>query len=82
MAAQLIGSNLRHADVRRARLNGAVLDGANLEDADLRGADLSLARWGGANLSRARLLQHQIRFIDPSAIIGFESICWSDYLDT
>jgi hypothetical protein len=53
--ADLGGADLRGADLRGADLRGADLRGAYLRGAYLRGADLSGAYLGGADLSRADL---------------------------
>jgi hypothetical protein len=51
--ADLRGADLRGADLRGADLSGADLSGAYLSGADLRGADLSGAYLSGANLRGA-----------------------------
>ncbi len=49
------GANLSNADLRDARLTGALLDSAKKNGADLRGADLANAVLTGANLRQADL---------------------------
>jgi uncharacterized protein YjbI with pentapeptide repeats len=68
---ELVGQNLRQADLRQmdlsraclagADLRGALLDGARLDGADLTGALLDGARLEGAELRRARLVGASLR---------------------
>ncbi len=51
----LLGADLRAANLSRANLRGADLSGADLSGANLRGADLSGADLSGANLREASL---------------------------
>ncbi|GAA3172586.1 pentapeptide repeat-containing protein [Nonomuraea salmonea] len=55
-AAQLIGHNLRDADLTRADLTGADLAGADLAGADLTDADLTRANLENADLENANLI--------------------------
>jgi uncharacterized protein YjbI with pentapeptide repeats len=69
--ADLIGANLRNADLRLATLHDANLIGANLREADLREAnlieaDLSLAHLSGADLSDAHLRDAALIGVDLS----------------
>jgi len=64
--ADLLGANLRDADLRnadlcRANLRNANLRGANLRDADLRNADLCRANLRNANLRGANLSNANLR---------------------
>jgi uncharacterized protein YjbI with pentapeptide repeats len=51
----LIGANLRRADLRGAKFNMTDLSGADLREADLREAKFNRADLSGADLSRANL---------------------------
>jgi uncharacterized protein YjbI with pentapeptide repeats len=51
--ADLIGADLRGADMSRADLRGADMSGADMSGADLRGADMSGANLRGADLRGA-----------------------------
>lgn len=53
--ANLIGANLRRANLQGANLRGACLIAANIKDADLRGADLIGADFRDADLRGANL---------------------------
>ncbi len=59
--ADLIGANLRDANLRDADLIGANLRGADLRDADLIGANLRGANLIGANLRGADLIGANLR---------------------
>ena len=62
--ADLSGANLLGADLRRANLAGADLTGADLSKADLRRADFTGANLTGANLKDAKILS--VKFIDAN----------------
>jgi hypothetical protein len=53
--ANLLGADLKGANLEDANLKGADLEGANLEDANLKGADLKSADLLGAYLEDANL---------------------------
>jgi len=71
--ANLIGADLRDADLRGANLRGANLSGADLRDADLSGADLRDADLSEANLSEANLSGADLRDADLRGAIGIYS---------
>jgi hypothetical protein len=70
-AADLSGAYLIEADLSRANLSRANLSGAYLIEADLRGANLRGANLRGADLSGANL--HDANLHDANGIIGLGS---------
>jgi hypothetical protein len=62
--ANLLGADLREADLRRANLHGANLRGADLREADLREANLLGADLRRANLHGANLRGADLRGVD------------------
>jgi uncharacterized protein YjbI with pentapeptide repeats len=53
-SSNLQHSNLQHCDMRNCNLQASSLVAANLRWADLRGGTMAMARFGGADLTRAR----------------------------
>ena len=76
--ADLSGANLRYADLSGADLSGADLSGANLRYADLSGADLSGADLSGANLRNANLIGADLRDADLSGAVLMGSISYME----